>query len=349
MNTPLSRRDFLKLSGSALAALVAPVLPTPDDPLILPRPMLGRVTIEMVRYHGYPYSDSVRKGWLYRDQVIELLEEVESNDPGVRKPLWYRFAQGRAKGYVHCAHMQRVAVVDNAPCPNPTQPRVLGEITHPYAQTYRYTTLGWEKLYRLYYGSLHWITGFAHLDTGRAAYRVHDYDVNVDYYVAANAVRLIDPVEYAAPSVNVPRDEKRIVVSIRHQTLTAYEGERVVLTSPCSTGLSTRPKEGAIPTETPIGDFRIRKKTPTAHMGNGNLTSDILAYELPGVPWVMYFDPNGVALHGCFWHDNFGSRMSHGCVNLPNDVALWLYRWTDPVYEGDWFTTGEGTPIRVEV
>jgi hypothetical protein len=346
MNSSFSRRNFLKLSGSALVGLVVPALPMSDDPLISPRPKLGRVTIEMIRYHGYPLSDSVRKGWLYRDQVIELLEEVDSDDPGLRSRLWYRFE----KGYVHSAHVQRVAVVDNVPCPNLPAARVLGEITHPYAQAYRYTTAqGWQKLYRLYYGSLHWITGFAHLDIGRAAYRIHDFDVNVDYYVAAESVRLIDPVEYAAPSVNVPRDEKRIVVSIRHQTLTAYEGERVVLTSPCSTGLSTRQKEGAIPTETPIGDFRIRKKCPSVHMGNGNLTNDILAYELPGVPWVMYFDPNGVALHGCYWHDNFGSRMSHGCVNLPNEVALWLYRWTNPVCGDDWFTTGEGTPVRVEV
>jgi lipoprotein-anchoring transpeptidase ErfK/SrfK len=344
MNTPLSRRKFLKLSAAALAALALPKLDPPDDllPPVTP-PRLGRVTLEMIRYHGYPYSDSVRKGWLYRDQVLELLEEVDSDDPGVRKKRWYRID----KGYVHSAYVQRVEENYNAPVANLPAARVLGEITLPYAQSYRRVGDEWQPLYRLYFGSLHWITGYDHIE-GQAAYQIYDFDVNATYYVRATSVRLIDPAEYAATSPQTPRDEKRIVVSIRKQTLTAYEGERPVLKSKVSTGVSTRQKEGELPTETPVGDFRIRKKCPTVHMGNGNLTSDILAYELPGVPWVMFFDPNGVALHGCYWHDNFGSRMSHGCVNLPNDVAQWLYRWTDPVCGDDWYTTGEGTHIRVE-
>ena len=42
------------------------------------------------------------------------------------------------------------------------------------------------------------------------------------------------------------------------------------------------------------------------------------AYELPGVPWVSYFTGNGVAFHGTYWHDNFGSPTSHGCLNMRN-------------------------------
>ncbi|MFZ6028358.1 MAG: L,D-transpeptidase [Chloroflexota bacterium] len=342
----LSRRSFLKLSTSALAALALPALPMPDDPALIPQPRLGRVTLEMIAAHGSPTSASVRKAWIPRDRVIELLEDAESMDLSLRNKRWYR----TAKGYVHSAYVQPVLQVNNVPRSSLPQARVLGEITHPYAQSYRYTSSrGWKKLYRLYYGSLHWVIGFDHLDTGQAAYRIYDFQLNTDYFVPATAVRLIDPAEYAPRVPDVHPSEKRIVVSIRNQTLTAYEGERIVLTSLVSTGRSTRQKEGAIPTETPIGDFRIRKKCPNVHMGNGNLTSDILAYELPGVPWVMFFDPNGVALHGTYWHDNFGVRMSHGCVNLPNDVARWLYRWTDPICGENWYTTGEGTHVHVEV
>src|SRR4051794_12175706 len=50
-------------------------------------------------------------------------------------------------------------------------------------------------------------------------------------------------------------------------------------------------------------------------------------YNVPDVPWVMYFTDGGHALHGTYWHNNFGSVMSHGCVNLPMDVAEWMYGW----------------------
>jgi lipoprotein-anchoring transpeptidase ErfK/SrfK len=59
-------------------------------------------------------------------------------------------------------------------------------------------------------------------------------------------------------------------------------------------------------------------------------------YNVPDVPWVLYFTNSGHALHGTYWHNNFGTPMSHGCVNLPLDVAAWLYDWA-PM----------GTPVRV--
>jgi lipoprotein-anchoring transpeptidase ErfK/SrfK len=51
------------------------------------------------------------------------------------------------------------------------------------------------------------------------------------------------------------------------------------------------------------------------------------AYEVPDVPNVLYFSLLAEALHGTYWHDNFGNPMSHGCVNLPPDVAAWMYGW----------------------
>ncbi len=83
-------------------------------------------------------------------------------------------------------------------------------------------------------------------------------------------------------------------------------------------------------------------------MGDGNLTDDIRAYELPGVPWVSFFTQTGVALHGTYWHHNYGRRMSHGCVNMVTAEAKWIYRWTIPqadVYE--WEKKGYGTQVTV--
>jgi lipoprotein-anchoring transpeptidase ErfK/SrfK len=65
-------------------------------------------------------------------------------------------------------------------------------------------------------------------------------------------------------------------------------------------------------------------------MGDGNLTSDLSAYELPGVPWVSFFTETGVAFHGTYWHNDFGRPKSHGCINMQTDEAKWLYRWTRP-------------------
>ncbi len=84
-----------------------------------------------------------------------------------------------------------------------------------------------------------------------------------------------------------------------------------------STGMqSEAPSPNGIPTETPLGHFRVQTKMPSRHMGDGAVTDDVEAYELPGVPWVCFFHKDGIALHGTYWHNNFGRRMSHGCVNL---------------------------------
>jgi lipoprotein-anchoring transpeptidase ErfK/SrfK len=77
-------------------------------------------------------------------------------------------------------------------------------------------------------------------------------------------------------------------------------------------------------------------------------------YSLPGVPWTSFFVPEtGVAFHGTFWHNNFGVQMSHGCVNMRNADAKWLFRWSDPVWEvpvedrSAWDRRGYGTRVTV--
>jgi hypothetical protein len=64
---------------------------------------------------------------------------------------------------------------------------------------------------------------------------------------------------------------------------------------------------------------------------------------------VCVFHKDGIALHGTYWHNNFGSRMSHGCVNLPNPAARWLYRWITPaIAPQDWYIQGIGTQVIIE-
>lgn len=60
-------------------------------------------------------------------------------------------------------------------------------------------------------------------------------------------------------------------------------------------------------------------------------------YYLPNVPWVMFFyndqvaKMRGFSFHGTYWHDNFGTPMSHGCINMRSEEAKMLYDWATPV------------------
>lgn len=109
--------------------------------------------------------------------------------------------------------------------------------------------------------------------------------------------------------------EKWIEVNLTQQRVTAWEGNIPVLTFLSSTGLPGTP--------TVQGQYNIYWKLESTLMtGPG--------YYLPDVPYTMYFYA-GYALHGAYWHNNFGQPMSHGCVNLSNDNAKALFEWADPV------------------
>ena len=121
---------------------------------------------------------------------------------------------------------------------------------------------------------------------------------------------------------------KEIVVSISQQYLWAYEDGATVLETYVSTGTAETPA-----VTTPTGYFSILTKLDSQTM-EGTISGQY--YRVEDVPYVMYFDNLGDALHGTYWHNNFGQPMSHGCVNLPMDVAAWMYGWA-PV----------GTPVTV--
>ena len=113
--------------------------------------------------------------------------------------------------------------------------------------------------------------------------------------------------------------EREIIVTLGGQRLWAYEGDTSVLATWVSTGTAETPEVA-----TPVGQWRILVKHLSETMegvANGE------PYRVEDVPYVMYFTDEGHALHGTYWHSNFGMPMSHGCVNLPMDVAEWMYRW----------------------
>ncbi len=110
---------------------------------------------------------------------------------------------------------------------------------------------------------------------------------------------------------------KLIVVDLSRQWLYAYEGDVIVFDAPVATG-----RDGM---ETPAGTFSIYSKLKVQTMDG---VTDGEYWVVPNVPNVMYIH-GGVALHGTYWHNLFGSgiRPSHGCINLPLKSTAWLYNW----------------------
>jgi hypothetical protein len=127
-----------------------------------------------------------------------------------------------------------------------------------------------------------------------------------------------DPEALAKFRVELPAelgslDEHWIDVNLTTQTLSAYEGQKLVASYSISTGVSRTP--------TVVGEFRIWVKvTIQAMSGPG--------YYLPNVPWVMYFYED-YGIHGTYWHDNFGTPMSAGCVNMTIDDAKTMFEFAE--------------------
>jgi hypothetical protein len=127
--------------------------------------------------------------------------------------------------------------------------------------------------------------------------------------------------------------EKWIDVNLTRKTLVAFEGDRPVYASLVSPGKKSKDKTRDH--STVEGTFRIREKHIAVTMdGDGKLASD-LPYSIEDVPYVQYFE-GSYALHGAFWHNNFGHEMSHGCVNLSPLDAKKIFFWSEPKLPRGW-------------
>lgn len=350
MEWKLSRRNFLKfgalgLSGLALNPLQKFGSNFQDD---LENNDLARVCIDSISVYDQPNDKSRILYQRFRDELVNVYYEVISEYGPDYNPVWYRVWDG----FIHSSHMTRVKTRLNSVVSTFPETGLLTEVTVPLTQSKRYSkTTGWEDCYRLYYGSTHWVRDLMEGPDGEPWYKIEDeLDGSYIYYAPAIHLRPVADSELAPISPDVAADQKYIEVSLAQQTLTAYEGSNVVLHTRVSTGLpDTNPAPHKIKTNTPSGEFHVSSKMPSKHMGDGFLTADIKAYELPGVPWVTFFEPDtGVAFHGTYWHTNYGTPMSHGCVNMRNEEAKWIFRWTTPVTEpGVWEKRGYGTRVVV--
>lgn len=112
---------------------------------------------------------------------------------------------------------------------------------------------------------------------------------------------------------------KKIVIDLSEQMIYAYDGEELFMKERVSTGLKSTP--------TRVGTFSVFKKTPSRYMQGADDGPADQFYDLPGVPWNLYFTYDGNVIHGAYWHNSFGKPWSHGCVNMEPQSARKLYEW----------------------
>lgn len=145
--------------------------------------------------------------------------------------------------------------------------------------------------------------------------------VSGEYFIAAEHARVFADIGPQEISADTPASAKRIVVDRSEQMLYAYDSDVLFMQTPISTGLELTP--------TPRGTFTVFRKTPSRYMQGPIPGISEKVYDLPGVPWNLYFTEQGAVIHGAYWHDHFGEPWSNGCVNVPLDRAQELYRWAD--------------------
>ncbi|MBI2600780.1 L,D-transpeptidase [Candidatus Daviesbacteria bacterium] len=151
--------------------------------------------------------------------------------------------------------------------------------------------------------------------------QIIDYPKTSLAYSIKTPQNTLDAEEQAVlGTTNAAGEEKWIEVSIPEQRLRAWEGSRIVMEFPISSGKWA---------PTPIGDFAVWYKTRSQKMEGGSKELGTYYY-LPNVPHNMFFH-KGYAIHGAYWHNNFGTPMSHGCVNSPLNYVAQLFDWTGPV------------------
>ena len=341
MPEEISRREFLSLGALATGALALRPAPPVQDRQI----GLGRVTVDWIGLHSEPSLSSTSLHRFTRDSLLSLLQRETSDDGPRHNPIWYRIDQG----YVHSGHLQLVRWEPQIPQRQVLREGQLFEVSVPFTRSYRRADPASGPLYRLYYQSTAWVTAAVEGADGRRWYQVLDELLRIHFYVRAEHLRLVPAAEMEPISPETPLHHKRIEVDLARQELFCYERDRLVFRTSISSGIpDDRPRDNGIPTTTPTGRFFVELKTPVRHMGDGNLTSDLSAYELPGVPWVSFFTTTGVAFHGTYWHNDFGRPKSHGCVNMRTEEARWLYRWTLPVVSpGQIRRIARGTPILI--
>ena len=334
-----TRRDFLKFSAAGTLGLLMSELGL-DEVHAGPPPLQqqGRTTWSSLTIYDKP-SFSAKVLNLYgRDVILPITETLHIEGEHAYNHVWYRIGD---EGFAHSAYLQPVFTSYNLPVLDIPTEGVLAEMTVPFMPIRLGAGYFFRPKKRYYYGTTYWVDQIIQIpDDGTYWYRIFDNLTKDHFFVPSYCLRIVPDEELAPISPNVVPEEKHIYVDIETQTMVAYEGDVPVATSLVASGWGGTP--------TPVGTFSTYHKAPSVHMTGG--AGDANNYDLPGVPWVSFFTGNGDAFHGAYWHNDFGDPRSHGCINAPDNVAKFIYLWSNPyVPPGEDYLhlPGEGTRVKV--
>jgi hypothetical protein len=273
-------------------------------------------------------------------------------------PTWYRIADG----YIYSSWVQPVEYRFNRPLTRVESPGMLAWVTVPYTDLRAHPDPSLPRSYRIYYDAIFRVVdvqvtsdeppllppdappcssaalpgedvlqsrcasaggaggalGGASKKPRQVWYGLRDgLTWGGVYWARAEHLRIIPPEELTPLSPEV--EDKRILINLSKQRLTCFEGQDAVFETRLSSGMAGM--------ATPQGTHRVLQKMHTTRM-TGGVGSGY--YDLPGIGFTTYFTATGVAIHGTYWHNDYGRPRSHGCVNTPTAAAQWIYRWTRP-------------------
>jgi hypothetical protein len=334
-----TRRDFLKLSAAGLAGMLW--LPAWNERASGEFPSaerLGRVLEPGVEIKIRPNVDSQTTSVLSQDEVVIWLRDIVAAHPQRTNNVWAETPDG----YIHSSVLQPVKDLSNDPVKqlpdSSLGPGMWTEITVPWIEfdlenpPARSPWLQNTENPRLYYSQILWVDQIRQDEQGLAWYRLNErYGFGDRLWAPAKAFRRITTEEMAP--IRPERDDKRVVVRLRDQSLSCFEGKNEVYFTRVSNGVNFDPLGNPIDrSSTPLGPHPTWRKLVSLHMVGGTTGG---GWDLPGIGWTTLFVGNGVAVHSTYWHNDFGAPRSRGCVNARPEDAKWVFRWVDPVVPYD--------------
>ena len=357
MNHNLSRRDFLKIAGVGLGALAFRPRMSFDleyfsTPRRLPQfpasDIIGRVLEPGIDLRSQPTNDesvttSIAK--LEADHLVEWGRQVVGNVVGGLTNQRY---VETPQGYIYASVLQPTRNLPNTPIQEMPagQPGFWVEVTVPFidlahegvvASPWMQDHIAYNFPPRLYYGQVVWIDR-VRTDNGFVEYRWNEdvnghgygYGAYGEFYWGDGAgFKVLTEADVAPISPDMDPNEKRIEANLDFQTLSCYEGTTEVYFCRIASGLGYDPSTGLESDKlaTPVGNLLTHWKIVSLNMTAGTFQS---GYSTPAVPWNTMISGDGVAIHGAFWHNAFGEKRSHGCINVTPEDAKWIFRWTTP-------------------
>jgi len=358
MKPSFSRRDFLKLAGASLGVMAfspmrSPMLDALYTPKRLPQfpasDVIGRVVDNDIDLRSRPTNDpnlntSIAK--LTADTLVEWGREVVGSVIGGLSNQRYIET---SQGYIYASVLQPTRNLPNTPVAEipAGQPGFWAEVTVPYidlthdgivASPWLQDHILYNFPPRLYYGQVVWIdqvrqnNGFVEYRWNEDAYG-HGYGYGGSYgeffWGDAAGFKVLTDADVAPVSPDIEPDQKKIFVDLDYQTLSCFEGPSEVFFCRISSGKNFDPVTGLISDEyaTPAGNLITHWKIISKNMTAGSAQA---GYSTPAVPWNTFVSGEGIAIHGAFWHNAFGEKRSHGCINVSPEDAKWIFRWTTP-------------------